>query len=192
MRGRWVARLTVWMIGLAALWAAGAGCAEQPYYSEYAFQPQPAVVQVFQRGDTKSPVATVLASVIGIHRGDADHGRPPTIDLRLRFENNGQAPITFDPSTLDLVTGTLFPFSRPRVNPPMPIDLPPGQRAEVTASFPFPPNTSPENLNLNNLRLRWMVRVNNFSVPQTALFERAGGAYAPAPPPPGYNSDVAY
>jgi hypothetical protein len=192
MRGRWVARLTVWTIGLAALLLAGAGCAEQPYYSEYTFNPQPAVVQVFQRGDTKTPVATVLASVIGIHRGDPDRGRPPTIDIRLRFENNGPAPINFDPTTLDLVTGTLFPFSRPQVSPPMPIDLPPGQRAEVTASFPFPPNTAPDNLNMTNLRLRWTVRVNNFAVAQTALFERSGSAYATAPGGYNSNSDVAF
>jgi hypothetical protein len=37
-------------------------------------------------------------------------------------------------------------------------------------------------MNLNNLRLRWTVQVDNYPVPQTALFERTGGGYA-APPP---------
>lgn len=194
IRGRMAALAVAWTIGIAGLLLIGGGCAEPPYYSEYTFNPQPAVVQVFQRGDTKAPVATVLASITGIRRAETDHNRPPSIDLRLRFENNGQVPINFDPASLDLVTGTLFPFSRPMINPPTPIDLAPGQRAEVMASFPFPPNTTPDRLNLNNLRLRWTVRVSNYPVPQTALFERVGSGYAPAyaPAPEGYNSDVAY
>jgi hypothetical protein len=194
IRGRMTALTIAWTLGIAGLLLIGGGCAEQPYYSGYTFNPQPAVVQVFQRGDTKAPVATVLVSIIGIRRADTDQHRPPSIDLRLRFENNGQVPLSFDPASLDLVTGTLFPFSRPMVSPPTPIDLAPGQRAEASASFPFPPNTTPDRLNLNNLRLRWVVRVSNYPVSQTALFERVAAGYAPTygPAPEAYNSDVAY
>jgi hypothetical protein len=69
-----------------------------------------------------------------------------------------------------------------------------GQQQDVTASFPLPANTPPDQMDLNQLRLRWVVHVGGFPVPQTALFERVGagydgGDYAPAPMP---QSDMAY
>lgn len=187
-RGRLV-QLRGWTVAIAGLLAAGAGCAESPYLSGYGYYPQPAVVQVIQRGNEQAPPVTVLASIIGVRRGDADKHTPPAVDVRLRFEDNGPASMSFDPSTLDLVTGTLFTFPRPAVSPPTPISLAAGQRAEVNASFPFPPNLTPGQIDLNNLRMRWVVRVANYPVPQTALFQRVGPGYAPEEP---YSSDVAY
>ena len=79
-------------------------------------------------------------------------------------------------------------FPPPQVEPPVMINLVPGQQQEVTATFPLPPTGDPQGMNLTNLRLRWQVRIDNYPVPQTALFEeRAAGA-----PAPSYAPDVAY
>jgi len=164
------------------------GCASQPYESGVTFYPKPAVVRVVHSGpDEESPLA-VLASIEGIRRADPDHNLPPAVVVKLKFENSGPSQITFDPGSLALETGSLRPFPRPQVQPPAIIDLAPGQRQEVTATFPLPPPGDTRAVDLGNLRLRWQVRIDNFAVAQTALFEeRAGGGSAPE-----YSSDVAY
>jgi hypothetical protein len=180
------------VISAGLLLLIGSGCAPQPYLSGYAYAPRPAVAQVFRRGTQQSPPLTALATVIGIRRADPNRHAPAAVVIRLRFENNGPQTASFDPGTLELVTGTLQAFPRPAITPPTTIDLAAGQRADVNASFPFPPGTGPGQMDLNNLRLRWTVRVDNFPVPQTALFERAGPDYAPEAPGPYEPSDVAY
>lgn len=171
-------------VALGLLLFAG-GCGSQTYVSGYSFYPQPAVVEVRQRGNSGQVPMTVLASVLGIRNPDSQRHTPYAVAIRLRLENNGPAQTLFDPGTLELVTGTLRPFPRPQVDPPTTLVLSAGQRQEVTAYFPLPPGTSPDQMNLSNLRLRWQMRVDNYSVPQTALFQRVAG------PDPNYYSDTA-
>jgi hypothetical protein len=186
----------VWTIALAGLMLVGTGCQSGPYLSGYSYQPQPGVYDVRKHGaEQQASPLTAMVSVLGVRRADPDHNVPASVDLRLRFESNGTEPISFDPSTLELVTGSLRPFLRPSVSPPMPLQLSSGQQQTVTATFPFPPNSKPEQWDLNELRLRWVVQVAGFAVPQTALFERTGtgddnGNYAPTQTPT--SSDLAY
>lgn len=175
-------RAAGWVVGVFGLLGAVGGCTQQPYLSDYNYEPKPAIAQVIKRGSEQSPPVTALATVIGVRRADSEHHTGPAVVVRLRFENNGPAEAEFDPSTLDLVTGMLRSFPPPVVSPPGVLRLSAGQRQEVTASFPFPPGTGPSQMDLSNLRLRWMVRVDNYPVPQTALFERLGDGYAPPPP----------
>lgn len=185
----------VWAVVMVGSLFALTGCQNGPYLSDYAYQPRPGIYEVRKHGaEQQAPPLTALVTILGVRRADPDHHVGPSIDVRLRFESNGTEPVTFDPATLDLVTGTLRPFPRPYVTPPMSFDLASGQQQDVTASFPLPPNTSPDQMDLNQLRLRWVVHVAGFPVPQTALFERTGagydaGDYSPAPMP---QSDVAY
>jgi len=162
------------LFALAMLLCNSAGCAPEPYVSGYQYYPQPAVVDVKQRGANQVPM-TVLVTIVGVRNADRDTHRPYAVEVRLRFENNGPASAVFDPGTLDLVTGALQPFPRPQVQPPVQLNLAPGQRAEATALFPLPPGATPGQMDLNNLRVRWQVRVNNYPVPQTALFQRVPG-----------------
>lgn len=154
------------------------GCASQPYVPGYYFYPQPATVEVYHRGAGPQTPLTVLASVLGVRRADPEHHIPYSMAVRLRLENNGDALIQFDPHSMELVTGTLRAFGPPLTNPVQPVDLAPGQRPEVTAYFPFPPGTTVSQINLDNLRLRWEVRIDNYSVQQTAIFERTAPDYS--------------
>jgi hypothetical protein len=138
----------------------------------------------------------VLASILGVRRADPESRTSAAVAARLRLENNGPSHVTFDPNSLELVTGTLQPLPPPQVQPPTTLDLAPGQRQEVTAYFPLPPGADPNRMNLNNLRLRWQVRIDNYTVPQSALFERRTSAsnsdYESYAPSPSYGPDVAY
>jgi len=168
---------------------AASGCASQPYESGVSFYPKPAVVRVIHGGTDEESPLTVLASIEGVRRADLDHNVAPALVVKLKFENNGPSHVTFDPISFELENGSLHPFPPPQVQPPGMIDLAPGQRQEVTASFLLPPAGYPEAMNLTNLRLRWEVRIDNYPVPQTALFEeRAGGS----PAPEYVGPDVAY
>lgn len=189
-------------VALCGLLFAASGCSQQsPYVSGYSFYPQPAVVDVVQRGaaqpmqQAQQTPLTVLASVLGIRRADPKHSIPESVAVRLRFENNGTSRVTFDPHSLELVTGTLQAFMPPITTPSYPIEIAPGQRQEVNAYFPFPPNMTASQMNLQNLRLRWEVRIDNYPVIQTALFQRAPGGTpneyeTPASPSPSPSWDV--
>ena len=161
-----------WLLAFVAGLLLVSGCSSSPYVSGYTYYPQPATVEVLRRGSNLPPPLSVLVSILGIHRGDPKHSIPYSVVVRMRFENIGQSRVSFDPRTLELVTGTLRSFPPPIVEPPQPVELAPGQRRELTAYFPFPPNTKASQMNLKNLRLRWEVKIDAYTVPQTALFER--------------------
>jgi hypothetical protein len=169
--------------GLAATVAFGVlmsigGCAPQPYVQGYAYDPKPNIVEVYHRvGTTEQTPLTVLASILGVHRADARRNIPYSVVVRLRLENSGQSLVSFDPATLELVTGTLKAFPPPQLRPPEVISLSSGQRRDVMAYFPFPPNATAHDMDLNHLRLRWEVKVDNVAVPQTALFQRSATYY---------------
>ena len=162
-----------------------AGCEQDPYLPGYSFYPQPAAVNVMHRGPTEQTPLTTLATVVGVRRPDANKNEPSAIVIRLRFENNGPAHLTFDPQTLELVNGALRPFQSPQVQPAFVLELPPGQKQEITAAFPLPSGFRPEQINLRNLRLRWQVKLDNYDIPQSAIFEQGAGtasSYREAPP----------
>lgn len=185
----------LWMAAMAIAALAGAGCESGPYLSAYSYQPRPGIYEVRKHGaEQQPPPLTAMVTILGVRRADAEHHVGPSVDVRLRFESNGAEPASFDPSSLSLVNGLLQPFPRPYVNPPSIVTLSSGQQADITASFPFPPNTTPEQMDLNELRLRWVVHVGGYPVPQTALFERVGAGYngSDYQAAPGSPSDVAY
>ena len=157
-----------------------AGCTStaSPYVPGFRYAPEPALVDVFRKGTTRqSPPLSVMASIIGVRRGGRGADTPQSVEVRLRFENNGPSHVSFDPHSLELVTGTLQAFGPPIVRPPGPLELNGGQSATLTALFPFPPGTGYRTLVLDTLRLRWQVQIDNKPVPQTAYFERASPLY---------------
>ena len=166
---------------LVGLLSAIGGCSSSSSYVDgFRYAPEPALVDVFRRGSNtqaQSPPLSVMVSIIGVRRADAKAGLPASVEVRLRMEANGPAHVTFDPHTLELVTGSLQPFGAPITQPPTSISLNPGQTQNVSAFFPFPPGTSYRTLILDTLRLRWLVQIDNQTVPQTAYFERASPLY---------------
>jgi hypothetical protein len=157
------------------------GCAPaSPYLSGYRYAPEPALVDVMLKGNTsQKPPVSVLASVVGIRRTGATTAAPPAVEVRMRFENNGQVPISMDTGTLSLVTGTLIPLDAPEVHMqgPKVLQIAPGQPVTFSAFFPFPPTIVPHDPALNSLRLRWQIQIGDQVVPQTAYFERASPLY---------------
>lgn len=155
------------------------GCAPQsPYLSGYRYAPEPALVDVMVKGNTtQRPPVSVLASVIGIRRTGATAAAPPAVEVRMRFENNGQIPITVDTSTFSLDTGTLIPLEQPEVHGPRTFQVAPGQSQTISSFFPFPPGLRPRDPGLDSLRLRWQIQIDNHVVPQTAYFELASPLY---------------
>jgi hypothetical protein len=164
-------RKSAWGFGLLGLIAVGAGC-HQTYVPGYSYYPKPATVEVLKRdGDQRSPLM-VLASIVGVHYADDKAQIPYSVVVRLRFENVAKSTVTFDPASLELVTGTLRPFPRPLVRPAQPFTMQAGDRRELTVYFPFPAGISAAQMNLRNLRLRWEVKIDSTTVVQTAVFER--------------------
>ena len=182
-----------WRPLVVTLWAGlllACGCSNsgsEPYESGYTFYPQPATINVRRVGSNQPPQVTVLVTVLGVRNADPKAYVPYSVALRMRFDNVGQSRISFAPSSLELVTGTLIPFPPPVAEPPQPFELAPGERRELTAYFPFPPNTQASQMGLQNLRLRWDTKIDGVSVPQSAVFNRIEG-----PAPPGPDPNVAY
>lgn len=165
-------------VGLVALGAVSAGCETSPYLRGFRYAPEPALVDVMRKGgESQRPPLSVLVSVIGVRRGGTAAAAPPAVEIRMRFENNGMVPVTFDPSTLSLVTATLQNFQPPEVHGPRPLQINPGQDAQISVFFPFPPGVDPRYSGTQSLRLRWQVQIDGQVVPQTALFERTAPLY---------------
>jgi hypothetical protein len=181
-----------WRQILIMLWAGllvAGGCASSsgPWEEGYTFYPQPATINVRRAGTNQPPQVTVLVTILGVRNADPKAYVPYSVAARMRFDNVGQSRISFEPSSLELVTGTLVSFPPPVLEPPQPFELAPGERRELTAYFPFPPQTKASQMSLQNLRLRWESKIDGVSVPQTAIFNRVEG-----PAPPSTPSDVAY
>ena len=160
------------VMGLVAGCILAGGCSG-PYVSGYTYYPQPATVEVLSRDTNKRSPLMVLVTVVGIHNEDLHKGIPYSVEVRMRFENVGESKVTFDPASLELVTGTLREFSHPRVMPAGVMSLSPSDRRELTAYFPFHEDVSAADMNLRNLRLRWEVKIDSTPVIQTVVFERA-------------------
>jgi len=161
-----------------ALFLISAGCASRssPYVEGFRYAPEPALAVMLKQG-TQTPSLSVMVSVIGLRQADSDNRLPPAIEVRMRFENNGQAPITFDPHSASLVTGALQSFDQPDARPPAPLQIAPGQTQTQTLFFPFPPGSAPRTMALDSLRLRWQVQIDGQPYLQTAYFERASPLY---------------
>jgi hypothetical protein len=176
------------LLMLFLLLSAG-GCS--PYVDGLYFSPSPAVVELTKPGAQGQPPLTLLASIVGVRREDSHKNLPESVQVALRIENNGPQSIGFDPHSLQLVTGKLFVFPPPILQPPQPFELAAGQTADVTAFFPFPAGIDYDTIDLNDLRLRWVVRIDNQTIPQSAEFHRVraiypGYYYDPWGPPPPY------
>ena len=148
--------------------AALTGCS--PYYDDYRYSPRPAVAEIHPTNGPRSTVATAMASVIGFRRADRDRGIPDSVELRLRLENSGNDPITFDPRTLVLTSGQLVTFPPPILRAPDTITLDSGQATSLTVFFPFPPRVDWDQF--DTLVLRWIVRIRDQPVTQTLRFRR--------------------
>lgn len=151
------------------------GCST--YDGTFLFQPTPAVALVTSPGQNPVASARLLASVVGVRRADTRAGMPESIELRVRVENTGATPVSFDPTSMVLLTGTLEQLPAPfivdgdgaSVVAPT-VVLPPGAWTLTTACFPLP--DSARSLDLIHLDLQWSLDLDGAVVTGRAPFTR--------------------
>jgi hypothetical protein len=148
------------------------GCSSSPYEEGYLYLPRPAVAEVPAPQPNIPPPVSAFASIVGIRNADKNLGMPESVEVRLRVDNNGPLAIGFDPHSLQLSTGDLFPFPPALIQSPAPVTLGPGESAFVTANFPFPGGKSYEDFDLETLQLRWLLQIGPQRVQQVANFRQ--------------------
>ena len=143
------------------------------YGGPYAFAPHPADVTAARPGVSDAEPVRMLVSILGVnrHAENESHDRP-TLKIRLRVENTTSFPVTFDPGSLVLFSGSLEKFPDPTVEPRGPVEVAPGGSTVVEACFPFPGEGTPQGTDMSGLNLRWTVVIDGQPVTSSASFIR--------------------
>jgi hypothetical protein len=156
------------------------GCSQ--YVSDISFVPQPAVVDApTTQPQQGPPPASMLVSVIGVRYDDPKDAIPPSIEIRLRVDDNGPGTLVFDPMSSELSNGQLQKFPPPLVRPQELLHLLPMQSDFVTVYFPFPPGYSYDTFDISSLQLRWRLQIDGKVLGQGVNFRRAYSYYRAYP-----------
>jgi len=148
-----------------------AGCSQYNY--DYQYAPRPAIANIPSPNTQQStPPVAVQISVIGVRYDDSRDNIPPSVEIRLRMDNNGPNTVTFDPHSLSLVNGELMQFMPPIVQPPQAATLPPATSTVYSAFFPFPTGHSYYDIDMESLQLRWLLQLDGKKVGQIVDFHR--------------------
>jgi len=147
------------------------------YDSRYIFDPAPAEVASSRAGTADEQPARTLVSILGVRRPDKESDLPAGVDVRLRVDNTSPYHVLFDPSTLSLFSAGLEKFPDPVRYPPDPVDIEPGGRAVVDACFPFPEGTTPQDMDLSGLSVRWTLMIDGQPVTSSTGFSRQPAGY---------------
>ncbi|MFN0009497.1 MAG: hypothetical protein ACKVXR_16485 [Planctomycetota bacterium] len=150
-----------------------AACTASPYY-DHRFQPAPYEVQVASDAVPGSQMRA-LASVLGIER--AKDGVPDRAIVRIRLENLGSVPATFETDSLGLVSADLQSFGTPTVLGEANPALQPGNSGVYDVAFPLPAGKRPRDVDLSGLNLRFTVAYGAHKVTAGASFARSDWQY---------------
>jgi hypothetical protein len=129
------------------------------YLDGYRYLPHPGFAQSPTTQPTDQPSVTGYATVVGVRTDDADDHIPASIEVRLRVQNNSTQDVTFDPRSMQLMTGELMKFAPPILGGQQAIPLPPNGSAVVDTYFPYPVGYDAGNSDLDALQLQWQVLV---------------------------------
>src|SRR5271168_246956 len=125
------------------------GCSQ--YDDDYQFTPRPVTAQIPGTQPSDPPPVTTNVTIVGVRYNDSDNHIPPSIEFRMQMDNDSYQNVTFDPMSMQLISGQLVRFPPPIVRPSTPINIGPGQSAYITAYFPFPVGSSQDNMDLSSL-----------------------------------------
>jgi hypothetical protein len=164
-----MARLA-WMIGAVFGLALLSGCSA--YVGDFQYVPHPALEEIPPNPPDKNPPVSAFASVIGVRRADSHEDIPQAVEVRFRLENNGPHSVSFDPQSLQLMTGDLLGFEPPIVRSPQAATLASGDIAMFDVFFPFPRGYSCDNTDMRSLQLRWSEKIDASPVTQVTSFRR--------------------
>lgn len=158
-------------IGCVSLLLLVVGCSQAPYVEGYYFSPHPALAEIPATQPSQPPPLAAYATIVGIRRPDDKQQIPFSVEVRLRLDNNGPYPVSFDPRSLDLQTGDLLEFLPVVITNPAPFTLPPGDSAVITGDFPFPDGLSYDRVNLGTLILHWYLQIGPQPIKQNVQFQ---------------------
>ncbi|HED64806.1 MAG TPA: hypothetical protein ENJ09_04535 [Planctomycetes bacterium] len=123
------------------------------YYGGYRFDPRPTEVVLEVPGAQDLPRA--LFRVAGVRRADADAGRGPELVVDVRLENPGESELVLERDALTVVSGNLTELGPMRQEPAGPLVAPPGEARKFQLSFALPAGSTPGDLELDGMNLRW-------------------------------------
>jgi hypothetical protein len=149
--------------------ALAAGCST--YLPQYAYVPKPAQLELTAKADD-TPLARTLVSVIGVRRAVPAEGIPVSVEIRVRVENLGTAPVMFDPASLALLSGDLKTFPAPTLLAADPVELAPGASATVDARFPFPDDGTTSSVSMDGLHVQWSLEHGGRTIPGSVTLTR--------------------
>ena len=164
------ARVTSCGYALAMIALAG-GCAST-YDSRFAYEPRPASIETFDRA-TDRTIARTLVSVIGVRRRAADQPHTPAVDLRMLIENVSDDDLRLDFEALRLVSADVRRFLPARSPAPDPLIVHPDSSVSIDLSFPFPPESESEPLDISALNLHWSFDHRGRALDHETMFKRA-------------------
>jgi hypothetical protein len=153
---------------LAALLALIAGCSA--YDSRYEFEPRPLEVGHLVAG-REDRAASVLASVVGVHKRDVEQDIPSSVELRLRVDSATDDEIRLGPASVQLFAANLAAFPEPVV-PGGELVVPPRGSGTLTAYFPFPDGKVPGPFDLEGVSARWKLDIGGRESTGNATFSR--------------------
>jgi hypothetical protein len=143
-----------------------------PYVTKFKFVPpaQTAQLRLDRTYDNTAPAATVTAIIMGVREDDANSGIPSSVEVRLRVDNRGPAVVTIDPGTLDLRAGEFEQFPPAQTEPSSTLEVHPSDSRQLTAYFPFPNGKTYDTTKLKEVRLSYVVKLDDQAFPETAVF----------------------
>ena len=133
------------------------------YDGFYRYTPKPLDTEI-RPPDAEKPIGRALVSIVGVRR------EPAGIEVALRLENFGEAPLTFDPAGTVLLCGDLeelAPSQQPEVS-----EVPTGDALKGKLFFPFPPERRAADFDLEGLNFRWKLIHDGRPLLISATFER--------------------
>jgi hypothetical protein len=122
------------------------------------------------------PIARMLFSIRGAERRNGDKNEPFEMHVRLRVENQTDAPLDLLLEQFLLLDANLDPFQPARVDATGDsagvLSIPGGQPLLVDLMFPFPDGLEPGDLQLDGLNLRGALRSGDAIFPMGVTFTR--------------------
>lgn len=137
------------------------------YDSRYRYQPRPVTVQMTGEPASEANPLLVSATIVGLRTTHAKQ-HPETVEVRMLVENRTTQQVTFRPGSLELLGADLQRLPEPATDPAEALVLAPGQRATVTAFFPY--DVPDERYDLSGLSLRWTADIGGQSITRAANF----------------------
>lgn len=162
-----IGRVSAQAVLLASIGLVGCG----QYVHGYNFAPKPGEVTLDLPRTPMDPDARVLASITGIRRNLPTVPGRQGLEIRLRVENLGPAPVRLDPGEVVVLAGSLELLRGP-INPREPIELTEGDVQTVLLTYALPEDVDVWDDEMEGVHLRVPLRVDERTITRSIAFQR--------------------